>query len=531
MAADDRLTTSLLAQMLRHEFYPHETSGQIELVQTHISYLFLTGRYAYKVKKPVNFGFLDFSTLERRCHFCEEEVRLNQRGAPGLYLGVVPIRRSSGGDFTFEGAGEVIEYAVKMRQFPRGSLFSDLLEAGKLGEGDIRSLARVVADYHAAAPPDRSGRFGDPQTIRAGLRQDHQESERFLGWLQTPQRLGETRAYVEQLVGSLVGLVRQRIADGFVRECHGDLHLDNICHFEGRTLLFDCIEFNEEFRWVDVMHDVGFVAMDLAARARPDLSTLFTNEYAERTGDWTGLRVLPLYLSRQAYVRAKVNSILAADAQAGPETRERATLAARRYYELAWQYARQPRRGRLIVVCGPSGSGKSTVARHLARRLGAVHLRSDAVRKHLAGTSLDERGGAAIYSKDMTQRTYRRLIDLALPLAVQGSTVILDARYSRRDQRQSLLDAAAIHGLPILFAYCDASPDVLRARLQARTADIADANADLVESQRREEEPFTPAEEPHVLRLDATRPADALAARIQEALDPAHPLESQPPQP
>jgi hypothetical protein len=414
------------------------------------------------------------------------------------------------------GAGQVVEYAVHMRQFPADSLFSDLLEAHALHDADIESLARVVAEYHRESPPDRSGRFGDPNTLRAGMRQDHQQSERFVGALQTAEHLAQTRAYAERLLVELDALLRRRIADGFVRECHGDLHLGNICRFEGRTVLFDCIEFNEQFRRVDVMHDVGFVAMDLAARGRPEWGTLFVNEYAERTGDYGGLRVLPLYLCRQAYVRAKVNSMLAVDPAAEASPRDKAGALAKRYYELAWGYS-QPRRGRVVVLCGPSGSGKSTVARHLARRIGGVHLRSDAVRKHLAGVPLDQRGDAAIYSPEMTGRTYQRLIDLGVELGAQGQAVILDARYSRRSQRQALVDAATARGLPVRFAWCDAPPEVLRLRLEARKGDIADATAAMVESQQRELEPLGEGE--GAVILDATRPAEELAAQVEKSLD------------
>lgn len=512
----------VIRQMLRPGFYPHPTSSRIILSQTHISYVLLTGPYAYKVKKPVNLGFLDFTTLERRRHFCEEELRLNCRGAPGLYVDVVAIAGTGEGVARLGGEGPAVEYAVRMRQFPQEALLSSQLEAGLLGEADLEVLAGAVADYHAAAPRDLTGRFGHPDDLRDAIRQDHDQSEQFVGRYQTRERLEETRTYAQRFFAERGPLIEERVRQGRVRECHGDLHLGNICRWEGRTLLFDCIEFNESYRWIDTMHDAAFAAMDLEARGRPDLANAYVNAYAEQTGDWEGLRVLPLYLCRYAYVRAKVSSLLADDPAADEPARKSAAEAAERYYALAASYAR-PRRGRLILMCGLSGSGKTTLARHLARRLGGIHIRSDAVRKHLAGVPLHSRAGETAYAPDMTGRTYGRLLELGLALAVDGEAVILDARFNRAASRGSAIAAAGSRGLPLQILYCTAPIEVLHERLRRRAVpgEVSDATPHLLAVQCAQFEPFKPAEKPFVHILDATRPPEQLAAELETAL-PRH---------
>jgi aminoglycoside phosphotransferase family enzyme/predicted kinase len=514
-------TPSLILAMLRPEFYPHATSG-IQLLQTHISYLLLTGAYAYKVKKPVDLGFLDFGTLDRRRHFCLEELRLNRRGAEGLYLDVVPIARD-GGRFRLGGAGEPVEYAVKMRQFPQDSLCRTMLERGVLTDAHVLSLAATVARYHSgAATDDHIRSFGLPERLREGLEQNYAATERFVGGPQTRLQFDETRAFTDRFLRDREDLLLARVRGGHVRECHGDLHLNNISFWEDRILLFDCIEFSEALRFVDTAYDTAFTAMDLEAKGRPDFANLFLNAYAEQTGDWEAFRVMPLYQCRQAYVRAKVNSILAEEVVSDRAAFRRATQEAAAYYRLAWHYAR-PRSGTILLMCGLSGAGKSTVARALAKRVGAVHIRSDAVRKHSAGIPLGTRAGTDVYSEDMTRRTYDRLLRLAGTLASEGHTVILDAKFNRSADRTAALDTAARGGLPAHILHCSAHHGVLRERLRSRTGDVSDAHSGLMDEQERTWEGFTDAERPAVTTLDTTRPADAVAGEALRRLRLADP--------
>ena len=507
----------IVRAMLRPEFYPHEAVGPIELRQTHISYVLLTGPFAYKLKKPVDLGFLDFTTPRQRRHFCLEELRLNARGAPGLYLDVLGVTQSNGRYALAapQGPGDspeaqMVEYVLRMRQFPRGALFSEC----RLDDAAVTELARTVAAYHAAAPTGPAvAAFGDPDCIRSVVEQNYAQGERFVGMFQDRRQLDQTRAFTDRFFTENRPTLIARARGGFVRECHGDLHLGNICRFEGRILLFDCIEFNDAFRCVDVMHDVAFTAMDLHSRGERALAASFLNAYAEQTGDWEGLAVLPLYLCRHAYVRGKINSILATEPEADEGGRRTAGDDAARYYRLAWQYGR-PRRGRLILTSGLSGSGKSTVARELARRLAAYHVRSDAVRKHLAGVPLHERGGDWVYTAEMTDRTYQRLLDVGLMLAGQGETVILDAKYDRRQHRRAAIEAAETHGIPLRIISCVAPPEVLRRRLSARRGDITDATEDLLGRQLAEAEPFTEDERRFVREVDSTLPPGEVVERL-----------------
>ncbi|MDF5706787.1 MAG: AAA family ATPase [Nostoc sp. S4] len=499
---------ALIKQMLQPGFYPHKVTEPIELIQTHISYVLLTGDYTYKLKKPVNFGFLDFSTLEKRQHFCQEELRLNQRGAGELYLEVLPITLA-GEQYQLGGTTETVEYVLKMRQFPQDSLLSSLFEQGKLNETHLDDLGQVVAQYHAQAQTNDYIRgFGEVPNVRAAFDENYQQTEKYIGGPQTQVQFRETKEYTDKFFAERSELFASRIHNDYIRECHGDLHLKNIALWHDKILLFDCIEFNELFRFVDVMYDVAFTVMDLEVGGRKDLGNVFLNTYIEQTGDWEGLQVLPLYLSRQAYVRAKVTSFLLDDASVPAKVKEQATKTATDYYKQAWEYTK-PKQGQLIMMSGLSGSGKSTTARLLARQLGAIHLRSDAVRKHLGGIPLWEKGGDNLYTPEMTQKTYTRLLSLGIILTNQGFSVILDAKYDKQHLRQEAIAQATKQQIPLQIIQCTAPLEVLQERLNNRTGDIADATADLLDSQLKQAEPFTEAEQSYVKILDTTQPQQA----------------------
>ncbi|PPS43971.1 AAA family ATPase [Chroococcidiopsis sp. TS-821] len=487
--ASDNFLPPLIQQMLQPEFYPHPVKEPIELIQTHVSYVLLTGDYAYKLKKPVNFGFLNYSTLELRQHFCQEELRLNQRGAGEIYLEVLPITQEE--RYHLGGNGEPVEYVLKMRQFPQEALFLSMFERGELDEARMEELGRVVAQYHAqTVTNDYIRKFGEVEQIRQSIDENYDQTVKYISGPQTRSQFEETKKYTDNFFAQRQQLFSERIANDWIRECHGDLHLRNICLWHDKILLFDCIEFNEPFRFVDVMFDIAYAVMELEMLQRPDLGNAYLNTYIEQTGDWEGLQVLPLYLSRQAYVRAKVNSFLLDDPGVPETVKQEAAKTAAAYYKLAWEYTK-PRQGKLILMSGLSGSGKSTVARQLARKTGAIHIRSDAVRKHLAGIPLLERGGDEIYTAEMTQKTYARLLDLGIMLASQGYTVILDAKYDRTSLRHAAIAEAQAQQIPLQIIHCTAPVEVLRDRLSSRTGDIADATVDLLEAQQAAFEAFT----------------------------------------
>ncbi|NEP17391.1 MAG: AAA family ATPase [Leptolyngbya sp. SIO4C1] len=511
----DSTLPPLIRQMLQPSFYPHAVSEPIELMQTHVSYVLLTGDYAYKLKKPVNFGFLDYSTLEKRHHFCAEELRLNQRGAAPLYLEVVPIAETGHG-FELQGAGNLVDYAVKMRQFPQTALLSHQFEAGQLDEARVRSLAETVAAFHAKTETnDYIRAFGNVEQVRQAIDENYEQTVAYIGGPQTQPQFDETKAYTDRFFAERTDLFEQRIQQDRIRACHGDLHLGNICQWEGQLLLFDCIEFNEPFRFVDVMFDIAYIVMDLQVANRQDLSAAFLNHYAEQTGDWQGLQILPLYVSRQAYVRAKVASFMLGDPGVSAAAKQQASEKAARYYRLAWSYG-QPSQGQLILMAGLSGSGKSTTARAIARQLGALHLRSDAVRKHLAGMPVQQRGDDSLYTAEMTQKTYARLLALGLALAGEGYSVILDAKYDRQALWQSAIAAAQAGDLPLTLLHCTAPEAVLKQRVAERSGDIADATVAVLANQSMER--FSEQVQPYVRTIDTADADTGQLAAIVEAL-------------
>jgi hypothetical protein len=454
---------------------------------------------------------LDYSTLAKRQHFCTQELLLNQRTAPEIYLEVLPIIQT-GDSFQFgsnlpaiTSAEITVEYVLKMREFPQDSLLLSLLERGLLTEKLMADLGREVANFHSTAISNSYIRqFGEVSQIRTAIDNNYLISEKYIGGPQTQTQYQETKDYTDAFFANNPELFNRRIANNKIRECHGDLHLRNIALWQDKILLFDCIEFNEQFRFVDVMYDVAFTVMDLESRGRRDLGNAFLNTYIEQTGDWEGLQLLPLYLSRQAYVRAKVTSLMLDDAAISTAQKAEISQTAAHYYKLAWQYTK-PRRGKLTLMSGLSGSGKSTAARYLARRTGAIHIRSDAVRKHLGGIPLNERGGQDLYSDEMTAQTYGRLLELGIILADRGWDVILDAKFDRQNLRTDAIDRAQSHGLPLQIIYCTAPIEVLRERLQQRRGDIADATAELLSSQQAAFQAFTELEQISVNIVDTAQ--------------------------
>jgi uncharacterized protein len=504
----DASLPNLIQQMLQPGFYPHRVKEAVQLIQTHASFVLLTGDYAYKIKKPVNFGFLDYSTLAKRQHFCTQELMMNRRTAPEIYLEVVPIIQKgdrfqlSSNSQSLMDAEIPVEYTLKMREFSQELLLLSLLERGEITEQLMEDLGREVAKFHSATISNNYIRkFGEVSQIREAIDNNYLISQKYIGGPQTQTQYQETKNYTDLFFEQNQELFDRRIANNKIRECHGDLHLRNIALWQNKILLFDCIEFNEPFRFVDVMYDVAFTVMDLESRGRRELANAFLNTYIEQTGDWEGLQLLPLYLSRQAYVRAKVTSLMLDDAAISTAEKAEISQTAGHYYQLAWEYTK-PRQGKLTLMSGLSGSGKSTLARYLSRRTGAIHIRSDAVRKHLGGIPLNERGGQDLYSDEMTAKTYTRLLELGIMLAQRGWNVILDAKFDRQNLRSTAMNTAESHSLPLQIVYCTARVEILRSRIEQRRGDIADATAELLSSQQAAFEPFTESEQTYVKIVD-----------------------------
>jgi uncharacterized protein len=513
---------SLIQQMLQPEFYPHRVTEPVRLIQTHISFVLLTGDYTYKIKKPVNFGFLDYSTVEKRQHFCTQELLMNRRTAPEIYLEVLPIFQKGdrfylGSSSTPPTAVEVpVEWTLKMREFPQDALFTNLLERGELTEQLMVELGREVAQFHSTANSNEYIRsFGEVSQIRAAIDNNYQISQKYIGGPQTQAQYNETKQYTDSFFAENSELFASRIANNKICECHGDLHLRNLALWQDKILLFDCIEFNEPFRFVDVMYDIAFAVMDLEFRGHQELGNAFLNAYIEQTGDWEGLQLLPVYLSRQAYVRAKVSSLMLNESEIPEAEKQEILQTAASYYKLAWEYTKQ-RHGKLILMSGLSGSGKSTIARYLARKTNAIHIRSDAVRKHLGGIPLNERGAADLYSEEMTAKTYNRLLELGIMLANKGWEVILDAKFDREHLRTNAIELARSHQLPLQIIYCTAPIELLRERLEQRQGDIADATAELLSSQQAAFEHFTEAEQIYVKIVESDRDLEVQLRSVYE---------------
>lgn len=493
--------SQLINKMQQEIFYFHPVNTPIKVIQTHCSIVFLTGKYAYKLKKDVNFGFLDYSTLEKRKHFLEQELAMNKVIAPDLYLEVLPISYIND-TFVLNNSVNVVDYALKMNQFPQENLFINIFEAGKLTENYVKNLGKIVADFHRkTVTNDYISSFGTVEKIALSINDNYRQTEKYIGIAQTAEQYQKTKKFTNDFLANHQDIFEKRRNNQKIRECHGDLHLKNICIFNDKIQLFDRIEFNEEFRFVDVMYDVAFTVMDLHSKGEKELANIFLNTYLEYTGDWEGVIVLPLYLSRQAYVRAKVTSFLLDDASIESEEKERAKKIATDYYNLAWKYT-QKSEAKLILMSGLSGSGKSTLASKIAKELNAIHIRSDAVRKHLAQISLQEKGTEDIYSPQMNNKTYGRLLELAQILINVGFTVILDAKYDRIYLRQPIVEWTKKQQIPLEIIYCYAPFEIMCDRISHRQGDISDATPEILKKQQEQQELFTEEEKPFVTTIN-----------------------------
>ncbi len=510
----------LIAALQNPALYDHPVE-RFEVVETHISWVLLTGPYAYKIKKPVDLGFLDFSTLEKRRFFCGEELRLNRRLAPDLYLDVVAITGSAESP-RLGGEGPAIEYAVKMRQFPHEAQLDRVLARGELGTGHIDALAREIAAFHGrVAVAGENTPFGTPERIAQPVHDNFKTIREQSADQADFQKISDLDAWSEAAHAALTDVFRERKGGGFIRECHGDLHLANIAWVDGRAVIFDCIEFSEGLRWIDVMSEAAFLTMDLDDRGAPELSRRWLTGYLELTGDYAGLRVLRFYQVYRALVRAKVACIRMG--QAGAGDRERLEREYRGYVDLAGRYTR-PAPPALAIMHGLSGSGKTALAQALVEAWGAVRVRSDVERKRLHGLAPDARTASGLdtglYAPEAGERTYRRLADLARTALEAGRSVIVDAACLKRAQRAALREAAARTRAPFVILDVRAPEAVLRARISARAREGRDASeADLVVLDRQiaTAEPLGPDERSAVVAVDTDRPIDVkrLVAEIK----------------
>lgn len=483
------MSQSLIAALQNPTLFPHPVEG-FQVIETHISRVLLTGQYAYKFKKPVNFGFLDFETLEARKHFCQEELRLNQRLTDDLYLEVIPVTGSAEAP-QLGGSGEIIEYALKMRQFPQDGLLSTLQANGELTTAHVDQMARQIADFHTATPcVPADNELGSPESVMAPVLQNFEQILPFLSEASDLAQLEALKAWAESSFERLKPLLVQRKADGFIRECHGDIHLGNATLINDKVVLFDCIEFNEPFRMTDVYADIGFLAMDLEDRGLKSLSRRLISQYLEVTGDYQGLELLNFYKAYRAMVRAKV-ALFSLSPDADGVQRATTLRQYRNYANLAESYSAIPSRF-LVITHGVSAVGKSQVAMRLVEALGAVRLRSDVERKRMFGEQDD-----ALYGSQASDATYARLHELAGLALRAGFPVVLDATYLKREQREAAAQVAEDTGVPFLILDCEAPQAVIAGWLKQRQAqnnDPSDATLEVIEAQQANREPLSDEE-------------------------------------
>jgi uncharacterized protein len=513
---------SLLIAGLRYpSAYPHAVDT-IEHIETHISHVLLAGEYAYKFKKPLNLGFLDFSTLERRRHCCEEELRLNRRLAPDLYLGVVTVNGTLDTPH-IGGSGPILEYSVWMQRFPQSALLDRQPVTAEL----MTRLAERIAGFHADIPvaPPASG-FGAPARVLEPMLENLTQIRARVDSPEDLARLATLESWIRTRFEALTPVIEQRRAEGFVRECHGDMHRGNIAFVDDQIQIFDAIEFNPNLRWIDTASEIAFLVMDLEQEGERGAAQRFLNRYLELSGDYGALALLDFYKVYRALVRAKVLVIRAGQCDLEPDE-----LGIRRdferYLKLANSYTKNRQRS-LVIACGLPGSGKSRLSYQLRETLPLIHLRSDIERKRLFGlgelartTSSIDRG---IYFPRATDWTYERLHRLADGVLASGYDVLVDATFIARQRRERFAALARRHRAGFAILSLEAPIEILRervARRLARGGDVSEADLSVLECQYRSRQALSELERRRALVIDTSGEAalPEILGHLRQLLD------------
>jgi len=497
----------ILLQALKNPALYRHSVTHFQIIETHISWVLLTGPFAYKIKKPIDLGFVDFSTLEKRRAYCLEEVRLNTRLAPELYLGVVPISGSPECPILHSDT-QPIEYAVQMRQFPLEATLDHVVARGELEHTHLDQLAIDIARFHATiAVADAMSPFGTPQMIskivqevieqfsdRADFSLPQESAQNVIAWISSEH---------ERQVASFTA----RKEHGYVRECHGDMHLANLVLLHDHVVPFDGIEFSERLRWIDVMNDLAFPVMDCLARGRPESAYRLLNAYLEQTGDYEGMCVFRYYQVYRALVRVKVASISVNQSKNDQERNLVFVEQLHRYLTVAQQSMQSNAQG-IVLMHGVSGSGKTTISQALLESLGAIRVRSDVERKRSFGISVTTRstGGEQerLYDQQATDSTYQRLLEVAEIVVDAGYPVIVDATFLQERHRRRFRKFAEERCTPFVIVDAHASPSALAERVTSRLTqdrDASDADVQVVLKQEQDQDPLTKSEKPYVVQV------------------------------
>ncbi len=518
--------SSPLIQALRNPDIWPDRSERVELIETHISSVLITREFAWKLRKPVSFGFIDFSTLELRYHYAQEELRLNRRTSPQLYLCIVPITGSASAPI-IGGEGTAIEYAVQMRRFEQDQLLLRIANAGPIASTVMTQLAETLAAFHQSVDVAKgASHFGSLDAVR----QDALDNFTTLNSLLSSDdpeisTLATLQAWTVAELERLGSVIEQRHHSGRVRECHGDLHLANIVMVDNRPTLFDCLEFNEQLRWIDVMSEIAFLVMDLEEHRQHSASRVLLNRYLEVTGDYDGLRVLRFYIVYRAMVRAKVD-LLRCQQSADDATACRMRLESSEYLRLASQDSTTSR-PMLVIMHGVSGSGKSWVSSRLVEMAPIIRIRSDVERKRLSGLEETQRtegeANQELYSTARSAQTYQRLLDLAELILNAGHSVVVDAVFMSHEHRQPFRALAERLGVSFVILACDAPLDVLRSRVsmrQTENRDASDADLAVLEKQLAADRGLDRERPSDLVRIDTSRPSaiDAVLADVCSSL-------------
>ena len=521
------MSQSLIQALQNPALYDHPINT-FQVIETHISWIVLTGPYAYKIKKPVDFGFLDFSTLEKRRHFCQQELALNRRLAPELYLDVIAITGARESP-ELNGAGDVIEYAVKMIQFPQEAQLDRLLIRHGLQTGHIDELAAIIAEFHTHARcADTDTAFGDPSTVWHFVEENFDQIQPLLTQPDDLAQLQQLRTWSETQFERLTALIAQRKRDGFVRECHGDMHLANMALVKNNVVIFDCIEFNDSLRWIDTVSELAFAVMDLDDRQRPDLAARLLNGYLQYNGDYSGLALLRFYQVYRAMVRAKVACLRLHQTGLSDSEQQAVTSRYRSYATLAQRYTRD-QKPVMYLTHGVSGSGKTSLTQPALEHFGMIRIRSDVERKRLFGLQAKEKSASAtgegIYTADASRATYDRLRSMARTIIEAGFSVIVDATFLKHAQRRPFRTLSQTLGVRLVLLDFQVDEALAQRWIMERDdagEDASEATIEVLKHQLEHREPLDDDEYDCVIHVDSGRDnaADVLFEALNRQLNP-----------